>query len=497
MQKKLKFWLVFYLFLSCYLSMMAQALNTNPEEGKGTYKNRTFFHLERYWDDQKILNNPHKGWELHYYSNSIRNYGPGLQPNDSLGDFPGLSNVYLRLAWSYIEPEEGKYNWAVVDSVVNKWVGWGKTVSFRLTCKETTFVYATPEWVRQAGAKGKFVDEPGIRVKAWAPDYGDPIFLEKLENFHKAFAEKYDGKPFVSYMDIGSVGDWGEGHTAQSGWEDVPVEAVKKHIDLYKRCYKNTVLVISDDFIGQRDTDDDADYVIFNYCLENGIGFRDDSANVAWYRTLGFGSSCIRSPELFNAVYRTIPVVLESDHYRATLRYEMFGDGSGFEKAVKETKATIIGFHHYPREWLNQNYRFAIKMANLSGYWYFPKFAMLPDTLRTDSDRNYIRMTWENKGVAPAYHKYDFSIRLINKETKKEFIQTLKESDNRKWQPNEIIAEHCIINLDKSMEAGKYDILINLRNTTEFNKNKNIELPIKRDREIEPGWYKIGEIMVR
>ena len=496
MLNKLRIFYVVILLCMSHLNITAQALGTNPEEGRGTYKNRTFFNLERYWDSSKILNNPHKGWEVHYYSNSIRNYGSRLSPDDSLPDFPGLSNIYMRLAWSYLEPEEGEYNWAVIDSVIDRWVSRGKTVSFRITTKETTMVYATPEWVRKAGAKGKFIDNTGLRVKAWAPDYGDDIFLQKLENFHKAFAARYD-KPFTSYIDIGSIGEWGEGHTAYSGWEDVPVDVVKKHIDIYKRNYKNTVLVISDDFVGQRDTDDGADYEIFDYCLKNGVGFRDDSANVQWYRTLGFGPSCIRSPELFNAVYKSIPVVLEDDHYRDAVRYGMFGDGSGFEKAVRETKATIIGFHHYPREWLNENYRFAIRMANLSGYWYFPKFAMLPDTLRTNSDRNYIRMTWENQGVAPAYNKYDFSIRIVNKKTGARFTQILAESDNRRWLPNEIIAEHCIINLDKNLEEGNYDLLINLRNTSEFNKNKNIELPIKKEREPEPGWYKLGEIFVK
>jgi len=497
MKSHLKFCPVLIMLFLNYLSIMAQALGTNPEEGKGTYKNRTFFNLERYWDSAKILNNPHKGWEVHYYSNSLRNYGSRLAPNDSLADFPGISNIYMRLAWSFLEPEEGVYNWAVIDSVIDRWVPRGKTVSFRITTKETTFVYATPEWVRMAGAKGEFIENSGLRVKAWAPDYGDAIFLEKLEKFHKVFAERYDVKPYIAYIDIGSIGEWGEGHTAYSGWEDVPVGVVKKHIDIFKRHYKNSVLIISDDFIGQRDTDDGTDYEIYNYCLERGIGFRDDSGNVLWYKNLGFNPSCIRSPELFNSVYKSIPVVLEHDHYAATVRNGMFVDGFGFEMAIRETKATIIGFHHYPREWLAENYRFAIKMANLSGYWFFPKFAMLPDTLRTNSDRNYIRMTWENHGVAPAYHKYDLSVRLVNKKTGHQFNQILTESDNRKWLPNEIIAEHCEINLDENLEEGSYDLLINLRNTSEFNKNKSIELPIKKEREIELGWYKLGEIWVK
>src|SRR6185295_5388565 len=104
------------------------------------------------------------------------------------------NDIYLRLAWRYLEPEEGVYNWLLIDTIINRWIAWGHTISFRITCKETELDYATPEWVRKAGAKGKIIERADLSVKAWAPDYGDPIFLEKLENFHKAFAARYDGK---------------------------------------------------------------------------------------------------------------------------------------------------------------------------------------------------------------------------------------------------------------------------------------------------------------
>jgi hypothetical protein len=494
--KRLDFLLIiFHTFI--VTNIWGQASGTNPEQGRGTYKNRTFFNLERYWDSTKVCNNPHKGWCIHYYDNGIKEYGNRMDKNDSLPDFPCLNDIYLRLAWSYLEPQEGVYNWALIDSVINRWSSWGHTISFRITCKETEIVYATPEWVRKAGARGKFIEHPDLDIKAWAPDYGDSVFLEKLENFHKAFAARYDGKPWVEYIDIGSIGEWGEGHTAFSGWEDIPVDVVKKHIDIYRRCYKNSVLIISDDFIGQRDADDGTDYEIYHYCFENGIGFRDDSANVAWYKRLGFGPSCIRSPELYSKVYKTIPVVLESDHYGDVVEEDLWHDGEGLEKAIHETHATFIGFHYYPREWLKDNYMLAGRLANLSGYWYFPKFAMLPDTIRTGSDRNYIRLTWENHGVAPAYHKYNLYVKLLNKTNGMSFVQELTESDNRTWLPNEIIAEQCAIHPENNLIKGKCDILIGIRDDCEFHKGRFIEIAIKKERETEPGWYKLGEIMVK
>jgi hypothetical protein len=174
----------------------------------------------------------------------------------------------------------------------------------------------------------------------------------------------------------------------------------------------------------------------------------------------------------------------------------MWDHGLPFEMALQETHATFIGFHHYPREWLPDNFQVACRLANLCGYWYFPKFAMMPDTFRTQSSRNYIRLTWENHGVAPAYHRYKLFMKLINNHTGKKFIQELTESDNRTWLPHEIVAEHCMVQLDKDLAYGKYDLLIGMLDDCPFHHNRMIELAIRKEREHEPGWYKLGEVNV-
>ncbi len=67
-------------------------------------------------DHGRALVNPGMGFVLHHYDNSLVQYGSRLAPSDPLDDFPGLSTVYLRLAWSYVEPEEGRFDWSIVDT---------------------------------------------------------------------------------------------------------------------------------------------------------------------------------------------------------------------------------------------------------------------------------------------------------------------------------------------------------------------------------------------
>lgn len=481
--------------LSFFVCLTISAQKNDNEEGRGGYKTRTLFNLEKFWDSTTVLKNPHKGWELHYFDNGIKRYGTRLKPDDFLADFPGLHTIYLRLAWSFLEPEEGKFNWQVIDTVINKWTAKGYKISFRITCKETTeTAFATPEWVKNAGARGSFRSES--RLKCWAPDYGDPVFLQKLENFHKAFAARYAHQPWLEYIDIGSIGEWGEGHTAYSGWYDVPVEVVKKHIDIHRKYYPNNVLILSDDYLGQRDKDDGADRILLEYAMKNKLGFRDDSSGVNWYVVLGFGYANIRSPEIFDLVWENIPVVLESDHYSSVQKYKLWDGGKRFERGMEETHASIIAFHHWPREWLAENRTVAEKLANKCGYWYFPKYAVLPDTLRKNSDKNYLKMTWENHGVAPAYHKYDARLQLLNKQTGKTFLFELSESNNREWMPGRIVGEHYELDLPQTLPPGKYDIKIGLFDNCP-GENKPVQLALKPSRRSDDGFYKMGETIVK
>ena len=167
-------------------------------------------------DDGQALLNPGMGWTMHFYSNMVENYGSKLEASDTLDWFPGCSTIYLRLPWSFIEPEEGKFNWAVVDTPAQRWIAKGKKISFRFTCCESWLRWATPEWVHKAGAKGVNYDYgkgPGENGALWCPVYDNPVFLEKLDKFLAEAGRRYNGNPDVEFIDVGTFGMWGEGHT--------------------------------------------------------------------------------------------------------------------------------------------------------------------------------------------------------------------------------------------------------------------------------------------
>jgi hypothetical protein len=54
-------------------------------------------------DNGAALINPGMGWVFHYYDNIPAHYGSKLAPADTLDNWPGLSVIYLRIPWSYID----------------------------------------------------------------------------------------------------------------------------------------------------------------------------------------------------------------------------------------------------------------------------------------------------------------------------------------------------------------------------------------------------------
>ena len=200
------------------------------------------------------LRNPGMGWMLHYYDNVPANYGSRLAPADTLDQWPGLNLVYLRIPWSLVEPAPGVFHWSVLDTPMQRFAARGIPAAFRFSCSESWMEYATPRWVESAGARG-YRFQPGKGIVAdgpfWEPDYDDPVFLAKLEHFLAVVAQRYDGHPDVAYVDVGSFGVWGEGHTWSSTGKAYPTATIERHIELHLKYFRKTTLMGMDDFVSR------------------------------------------------------------------------------------------------------------------------------------------------------------------------------------------------------------------------------------------------------
>jgi hypothetical protein len=345
-------------------------------------------------DTGEALINPGMGWMFHHYDNNLRTYTVNLAPWDTVPEFPGVSSVYMRLDWSDLEPEEGKFNWPIVDTPMQKWVQAGKKVAFRFCASEASLrePYATPRWVEKAGAKGYHLNkrrEISADGPIWEPDFDDGIFLNKLDHFLGEVAARYDGNPHVAFMDVGTFGVWGEGHTVWSTRIPYSFATIRRHIDLYKKNFKHTLLVANDDFMIQG-----RGIETLGYARDQGLGLRDDSVLVQ------AGDKAYYHAYLAYNFWPRVPVILESEHYGSSKKRGAWGNGHLFLQAVEDYHASYATVHWYPREFLAAN-RDLVDRINLRiGYRLQLLEASWPAEVTAGGPMS-IGYSWRNAGVAP------------------------------------------------------------------------------------------------
>jgi hypothetical protein len=388
-----------------------------------------------------------------------------------------MDHLYLRLAWSYLEPEEGKYDWNRIDEVVEKYVPLGYKIAFRISSKETgTFPesvgqeldgvqFATPVWVKKAGAKGTVVQNGG--VKSWTPDWDDSVYLEKLDNFQKAFAAKYDARPWVSYVDIGSIGEWGEGHTSFSTKIPPTVKEVKANINIYLKHFKKSQLVSTDDLLHYGKKDEEVDD-LFNFAVANGLTLRDDSPMVDWYLDNYLNTWSVSHPQFFDPLYLQKPIIFELQHFGEVISGGNWigKNGSGeikeygfsgadiMRNAIKTMHATYIGYHDHVEDWLPDNPDLTRELANLCGYWYFPVNAAFSSIL--NKGENEISIEWLNKGVAPAYATFGLVFRFESENPENSFEILPINSGNTDWLPGISKSEKYKFEIPSKVKSGNY-----------------------------------------
>ena len=345
-------------------------------------------------DTGGALVNPGMGLVHYHYSNRLWAYGMYSKPGDT-DPLPGTSVVYLRVLWSDVEPREGEFHWDIFDSVAQNWIKAGKQIAFRIICCNQT-ENATPDWVREAGCKGIWFKPiysadavPG--ADRWEPTYDDPVFLEKLSNLLKAFAARYDGDPSVAFVDIGSFGLFGEGHTGRTAKlsREETLRIARLHIELHRKLLPNTYLVLSDDVAGSNSKEPDLPFL--KYMREMGVGLRDDSIMCSKYGWWHDHWGPLFAP--------TLPVVIETGHIT------MCAERGNWKKerileCVEKHRASYFTFHGFPEDFRESHAAEIAAVNRRIGYRLMPLSVSFPDKV-APGEPVEIAAEWVNEGVAP------------------------------------------------------------------------------------------------
>ena len=176
--------------------------------------------------------------------------------------------VYVEVLWRDFEPEEGVYDFEAINqkSNVDLWRSQGKHGVLRFICDIPTDEQHKdiPDWLFEK------IGGDGMLYKAshhmgFSPNYANSLFIAYHKKAIEKLAEYANRDTFISYVQFGSLGHYGEWHVvyADDPYKMPPSDIREQYVRHYVDSFKNVK------FLMRRP---------FNHAEKFGFGLFDDMA---------------------------------------------------------------------------------------------------------------------------------------------------------------------------------------------------------------------------
>lgn len=427
------------------------------------------------------ITNPGIGVETFHNS-----WGVTLTP----AQYPETGIDYNRFYWSDLEPEEGRYNFEMLDKIIsdNGSKTPRKTVGLRFMTADGPYSGSKiPQWLINKGIAGQWQNG------TFVPDLDDPVYLKYMEKFLQAFGHRYDGNPNLSYLDIGMVGSWGEWHN--SNFNKLPrlhdrytTEQLNHIIDLHYEAFPKTekIMLISG---GES----------LNYAVSKGAGWRADCWG-DWYHYSKTWShmdddypyrleQAERADPKFKDAWKYAPISLETcttpGEWKSIQDYSVAEVKASLDWAL-ENHVSSLNLKSKP---IPDEYRPLFDEALLKlGYRLRVQSITHPAGASTGTTIT-INTLFTNEGVAPPYTHRNLAYRLLDSSGKPVlFIKA--RYDISRWLPGEH-STRTSLTLPKDLESGVYSVEVGLVETAD-----DRPLNLANEGQQSDGWYRLSSLWV-
>lgn len=384
---------------------------------EGPVTGNTFYPVEFHG----VMNNPYKGWSPDSKG------GPYRQPHRL---------VRTEMLWSEIEPERGNFDWETFEAE-NKFPYWDSRgvsyiIRFRMDVPSTRgqAQMEIPSWLYDMiDGDGTWYDTSEIG-SGFSPNYSNPILIEEHERFLQAFGDRYNNDSRVAFIQLGSVGHWGEWHTWPSGSGVFPEEEVaNQYIQHYVDFLDQKMLGIRrplaharknnfgyfNDRIGHTPTTEQ-----WLFWINNGMDYDN------WYNGMTYPDAAV--PDFWKKAYSAgefgsgnALLWLKDDTIEETLRQIRLSHTSWIGPCSAANLRNIPELANADEVLKTMGYRFVVENVT-----HVPKIS--------SGQVLDVQMVLNNKGVAPFYFPWYLEVGLANGEGTL-VQQTIANVDIREWLP--------------------------------------------------------------
>lgn len=325
------------------------------------------------------------------FGNPLMGYAPCAW-NNEVGD--DISLLYMDITWAELEPEEGQYAWDSIEqeNQLSHWRDEGKHIILRFVCDVPGDEQHMdiPEWLyektNQAGTW--YNTELG---SGFAPDYSNEKFIQYHERAVKDLGEHLGQDGLISYIELGSLGHWGEWHVSYAdGIQRLPKEAVREqYVSAWIEAFPDAMMLMRRSF---------------SHAKKYGMGLYNDMAGepnetASWLKEIQNGGDLSQTDEKgaiasMPDFWKTAPVGGEFTS-SLSMREMLDTNISQTVTLLRKSHTTFLGpniadkTYQYGYETVLKNMGYRLRISEASISW--------------DLKGTELEMSWENDGVAPFY----------------------------------------------------------------------------------------------
>lgn len=370
-----------------------------------------FYMLRRYHLNDEV------GFEASrdYVANPMMGYAPYAEDTEKCED---AQLVFVKLRWSDWEPEPGRYNTGLLNSRYHlaQWNVQGKHGVLRFVCDDPDEAGTVdiPDWLLEATGDGTYYT--GENGSGYSPNYENEYFIARHRAAVEALADYFNQDSFLAYVELGSLGHWGEWHASDSGGASLmpSAETCWDYVLAYTDAFRNVRFLMRRSYV---------------YAVEAGLGIYNDvignkEETDRWLEWTASGGSQATSVD-------QIPILPCPDFWETApaggeitsgIDSELLFDKelSSLLRQTENCHLTFVGPHipdpeEYPLAYSSVQRRL--------GYQYY--VSRLSTAFSFADDAIALTLTWENAGSAPLYWDWPVMLKVFDSTGVQVYWETL------------------------------------------------------------------------
>ncbi len=371
----------------------------------------------------------------------LRNPGMGLIYY-GLADIPEVADVLFVWvdSWDLVHPAPGKFNWELpqITNVIAACRKSGRQAGMRILPNFNPVTHPLPKWLRDAGVRlfprddGDF--KKGGAAANFEPEYWHPAYIAAYEELVRGMAQRFDGEPWLAFIDMRFYGFWGEGHRygATVPWpkEVDKRQLIERYQDFFLKNFKKTPLAI------ETASDQDTPF-------PEGTAVDAAVAKGCWMRRDGFGPFVSTNETRFIQDHwkESLVIAENGDSYVDFLNSQVKW-GNGKVISIDDVFTQMFAHHvnYFPLGWGGADYAALrdrrpdlISTASMKAGYRFEVFeAQWPSSPAPDSPIS-VRSLWRNTGVGRLPFPRTPTLFLIGADGRVALEEAAKLGDPTQW----------------------------------------------------------------